>query len=183
MTIGCQIKATERFCLWVMYGCDPSVKIRHADFPHCHSCSRSRSLPGFSKASLPVKQTHHTQWHNNLIQMYNFSLKVSGFFIIKTIQFMCFPVAWQYYLLAQCSVSFNKLLLGVYFPINTAPLTSNVVNKLSDVSAALKALLCPHWLCRKKLSQSKQLCGVNWVKGLRESPCAPFPPKVLSGFI
>lgn len=40
-------------------------------------------------------------------------------------------------------MSFNKLLLRVYFPINTALLTSNVVNKLSDILAGLRALFRP----------------------------------------
>lgn len=40
-------------------------------------------------------------------------------------------------------MSFNKLLLRVYFPINTALLTSNVVNKPSDVLAGLRAHLWP----------------------------------------
>lgn len=40
-------------------------------------------------------------------------------------------------------MSFNKLLLSVYFPINTALLTFNVVNKLSDILVGLRALFRP----------------------------------------
>lgn len=46
-------------------------------------------------------------------------------------------------LLARHLVSFNKLHLRVYFPINTALLTSNVVNKPSDVLAGLRMLFRP----------------------------------------